>query len=136
MKIWEKIKDRVGYAEKLDPTPVALPVGMKKPESIAEMVQRLVRSSELRRYAESKGAETFEEAEDFDVGDDIDPSTPYELEFDPYLNKEVPKAEKQFMDANRKQFDDYVKTQRKKPKSKASPSPAAPAPIASDAEGL
>lgn len=136
MKIWEKIKDRVGYTEKLDPTPLAIPVGMKKPESIAEMVQRLVRSAEMRRYAESQGAETFEEAEDFDVGDDMDPSAPYELEFDPYLGKEVPKQEKAFMDANRKEFDEYVKTQRKKPKSKGSSSPADPVPSGSDAEGL
>jgi len=30
------------------------------------------------------GAETFEEADDFDVNDDMDPMSPYEEQFDPF----------------------------------------------------
>lgn len=41
--------------------------------------------------AEAEGMETFEESDDFDVGDDLDPSTPYEADFDP-PSAEVQKA--------------------------------------------
>lgn len=71
-----------------DPTPVALPSGFKRPETLAEQVQRLVRSS-ISRHAEAQGHETWEEANDFEVDDDFDPSTPYEEFFDPVLGKNV-----------------------------------------------
>lgn len=52
-----------------DATPVAMPVGFRKPESLQDQIQRLVRN-ELSARAASQGMETFEEADDFDVGDD------------------------------------------------------------------
>lgn len=71
-----------------DPTPLSLPAGFKRPETLAEQVQRLVRGA-LSRQAAEQGFETWEESEDFDVGDDDDPHTPYEQEFDPVLGREV-----------------------------------------------
>lgn len=75
-------------AEMPDPRPMQIPVGFRRPETLAEQVQRLVRTS-ISRHAEMQGFETFEESEDFDVGDDFDPRTPYETYFDPILGKDV-----------------------------------------------
>lgn len=72
-----------------DPTPLTLPAGFKRPETLADQVQRLVRTH-LSRIAAESGAETFEESEDFDVGDEQDdPRTPYEAVFDPVLGHDV-----------------------------------------------
>lgn len=71
-----------------DPNPVAIPAGFKRPETLAEQVQRLVRTS-ISRQAEAEGYETWEEANDFDVDDDFDPTTPYEEFFDPALGRAV-----------------------------------------------
>ena len=80
--------DKNGH-EVPDPTPVAMPAGFKRPETLAEQVQRLVRR-DISYRAEALGLETFEDAEDFDVDDENhDPSTPYETHFDPILGKEI-----------------------------------------------
>lgn len=66
-----------------------LPIGFKKPESLAEQVQRLVRTH-LSEHAQEQGAESFEDADDFDIDDDdSDPFSPYEMDFDPVLGREV-----------------------------------------------
>lgn len=76
--------------EILDPTPVAIPAGFKRPETLAEQVARLVRSERWKQDMEAAGVETFEESEDFDVDDEFfDPSTPYEEVFDPVLRKGI-----------------------------------------------
>lgn len=75
--------------EIVDDRPVEMPLGFKRPESLTEQIQRLVRGH-LSRVAEQAGFESFEEAEDFDVeDDDIEPRTPFETEFDPVLGREV-----------------------------------------------
>lgn len=66
-----------------DPTPIAPPLGYVKQPSITERIRDMVRSEHLRIAAEAAGAETFEEADDFDIGDDHDPSSPYEEVFEP-----------------------------------------------------
>lgn len=66
-----------------------IPLGFKKPEGLNEMVQRFVRHA-ISVQAASQGKETFEEADDFDVEDDQAlPETPYEVDFDPVLGKDV-----------------------------------------------
>lgn len=76
-------------AEQTDPTPLQIPVGFRRPETLAEQVQRLVRGS-LSHEAHERGFETFEEANDFDIPDDpVEPDTPYEEEFDPLLGRGV-----------------------------------------------
>lgn len=85
------IMDEVGH-EVPDPNPMSVPLGMKKPETLAETVRRLVRSERFNQEREEAGEETFDEADDFDV-EDFDPTTPYEVFFDPVLNREVSPVE-------------------------------------------
>lgn len=61
-----------------DPRPMARPLHLSVPETLAQQIQRMVRS-ELSLRAQAQGFESFEEAEDFDVGDDEELSSPYEL---------------------------------------------------------
>lgn len=75
-----------------DPRPLAIPAGMRRPETLAEQVARLVRSESLRRSAGDE-YESFEESDDFDVDDDFDPSTPWETFFDPNLGRDVSQAD-------------------------------------------
>lgn len=72
--------DLVDNGSKHDPdqTPIAVDVGDYS-ESMEDMVRRVI-STELSRHAERGGAETFEEANDFDVedGEMDDMLSPYE----------------------------------------------------------
>ncbi|AXH74307.1 MAG: hypothetical protein [Microviridae sp.] len=64
-----------------DQTPVAIPAHIKfydTRDSIRDMIR-----AELSREARENGFETWEESDDFDVGDDYDPTSPYEEQFDP-----------------------------------------------------
>lgn len=72
--------DSRGY-EVLDDTPVSRPVRFSPPPTLQEQIKRFVRV-ELSRQAEEQGEETFEDADDFDVGDDYDPKSPWELSAD------------------------------------------------------
>lgn len=70
----------------LDPTPMAPPIGYTKQPSMVEIVRDMVRSAQLAQAAEAAGAETFEEADDFDVGDEPDfLLSGWENDFDPPL---------------------------------------------------
>lgn len=71
-----------------DSTPMEIPAGFKRPESLQEMVQRLVRH-QVSEAADAAGHETFEESEDFEVDDFFDPSSPYEEVFDPVLQRGI-----------------------------------------------
>ncbi|QXP44320.1 MAG: hypothetical protein [Arizlama microvirus] len=63
-----------------DPNKLEVPLGMKRPPTLAEQVQRLVRTS-LSEHAAMRGAETFAESEDFDFeDDDMEPWSPHEVE--------------------------------------------------------
>lgn len=67
-----------------DPTPMAPPVGYKKQPSMVEIVREMVRSERLAQEVAARGAETFEESEDFEVGDDPDQLTSgWENDYDP-----------------------------------------------------
>lgn len=72
-----------------DPVPLAPPVGYYREPSLVERIRAIVRSEQLASVARSAGIETFEEADDFDVGDDYDPSSPYEADFEPVPVKEL-----------------------------------------------
>lgn len=67
--------------EVLDSTPLARTVGFRPPPTLAETIKRLVHG-ELSRRAAEVGDETFEEADDFEIGDDYDPRSPWELAAD------------------------------------------------------
>lgn len=65
--------------EILDPTPVAMPVGFKRPPTLDERIRAFVRT-ELSRQAAEEGNETFEEADDFYVEEEEEsPLSRYEL---------------------------------------------------------
>ena len=64
-----------------DPTPVAKPVRWNRPGSTLDEIRRNLdqRMALLSREMEDRGHETLEESQDFDVGDDTEPYTMYEL---------------------------------------------------------
>ncbi len=62
------IQRRPRSPEKLDPTPVALPLGSEGPSSIAELVQQYVAGA-LSQHAAQQNFGTFEEEDDFDEED-------------------------------------------------------------------
>lgn len=68
-----------------DPIPMAPPIGYLKQPSMIENIRAMIRSENLRREAESAGKETFDEADDLDdpEADDYEPSSPYEMRFEP-----------------------------------------------------
>lgn len=117
--------------ELLDNTPVELPLGFEHPESLEERIRRLVRTSVSDHAAES-GAETFEEADDFDIADDdSDPLTPFEMEFDPALGKEV---SPQMVLENKDHYDDLIKRAVPETMPEMKPEPDAPMAQAGDGE--
>lgn len=61
-----------------DPTPVSLPHGWERPLSLHEQIKRFIRS-EMSQQAQLAGEETFEEADDFEVDEDPDPLSQYEI---------------------------------------------------------
>lgn len=69
--------------EKPDPTPLAPPIGYNRQPTLRETIRAMVISEKLKQEAEAAGLETFEEADDFEVGDDYDPTSPYEEIFEP-----------------------------------------------------
>ena len=83
-----------------DNTPIAVPMRFRQ-RSYFDSIREMIRN-EISKQAQDQGHETFEEANDFDVGDDFDPSAPYEEQFDPDtgvsqwdFKQEVPKPEPQ-----------------------------------------
>lgn len=67
--------------ELLNPVPLHVHLGLKRPPTLREQIQRVLRS-ELSAQAASQGMETFAESQDFDVADEFDsplPITPYEM---------------------------------------------------------
>lgn len=61
-----------------DPTPVPPPPGYRTPMTLTEQIKRFIRT-ELSQRAAAEEYETFEESEDFDVDEDPDPLSAYEL---------------------------------------------------------
>lgn len=136
-KIREKLKKRNNVLENPDPTPMALPAHMKRPPTLQEQIRSMVRSERLAQEALANGFETFEDADDFDVGDDYDPRSPHELVFDPELG-EISQDVAREVNETRQNFDKAVSERRKsrfkeeKPKARndasASSAPAKPEP--------
>lgn len=111
--------DEQGH-EVVSNVPEAPPLGWKRQPTMVDHIREMVRSERLRQEAEAAGAETFEEAEDFDVGDDLDLSSPYEAEYEPLsavkARKEVADKEAEVVaKAKAKEAADA----KKKPKSTA-----------------
>lgn len=58
-------------AEILDRTPVEIPLGYQRPETLEEKMRRMI-AGELSRRAGALGRETLQEADDFDTGEEQD----------------------------------------------------------------
>lgn len=67
--------------EKPNPFPLEPPIGYKKQPTIAELMRQAIRQAS--EEAKAAGAESEEEANDFDIDDEFDPQTPYEHDFEP-----------------------------------------------------
>lgn len=65
-----------------DSTPVELPIGFERPESIQESIRRMILDPALRAELQANDIETFDEADDFEIEDDF-PQSPHEETFDP-----------------------------------------------------
>lgn len=66
--------------ERPNPVPMAPPIGYKRPISIADQIREAIRAASFEAYM--AGAETEEEANDFEVGEDEEPSSRWESEFE------------------------------------------------------
>lgn len=64
--------------ECLDPTPLAIPVGMRRPLTDRDITRALIRQ-ELSRHLEQQGAGSFEEEDDFEDDDPEAMVSPYEM---------------------------------------------------------
>lgn len=125
-----------------DPTPLAPPVNFVKSPSLFQQMRDMIRHEMSQRAAEV-GLETLEEADDFDVPDDpVDPSTPYEAEFEPVSNvvarrneeeEAVRAAEKAAQEARASGAPQAPSQEASLPG--ASPAPSGPPPGAPSREG-
>lgn len=78
-KLVAKVRALFGRGwEKPDPTPVAPPVGFVHQPSLHERIRDAV-LMEMRQRGEAGGFETPEEADDFDVDEDLFPASPHEI---------------------------------------------------------
>lgn len=66
---WFKRHNEKG-AEIPDPTPLEIPLDGQRPLTLAQQIERFCQSPEANRVAANHGADTFDEADDFDVPED------------------------------------------------------------------
>jgi hypothetical protein len=83
--------------EHISDKPVAVPLGCSKPESLHKTMQRLFKQMQDEALA-NQALESPEDADDFDVGDDFDPQSPYEYDFDPALKETAHGENTQFVE--------------------------------------
>lgn len=95
-----------------DPKPIEVPLGFKKPPTLHEQIRMFIRTEEFRRRTEAAGVESFEEANDFEVGDEEfdDVPTPHEMQ-------------EEFLRKGAKDADEFI---AKRSKAKAATPPAEP----------
>lgn len=98
----EQIADSLGR-EIPDPEPMQPPIGYNRQPTLSEQMRAMIVSERLARAAAEAGAETFEEADDFEVGDDweAEKHSPYEANFDPMTAEEKAALSSQGRDADR-----------------------------------
>lgn len=78
----KRLADPAKKREWLDPTPMAPPIGYVKAPSMVDRMRQMIRQ-EMSEAARNSGHESFEEAEDFDIDDEYDPASPWEMLFEP-----------------------------------------------------
>lgn len=129
--------------EELDTTPVAVPAGFKRPETLQEQIKRLIQQPGIgKALSGNDDAEDFDEANDFDVPDDpTEPVSEHEEFWDPALMRGVTAAEvlnpsqKQGLDkatekaqARRRPSKETAPQEPQNPAAGASSGPGAPPP--------
>lgn len=65
-----------------NPIPMDPPIGYKKQPTMFEVMRNMIREEKIKNALEAEGYETPEESDDFDVGDEYEPTSPYEHDFD------------------------------------------------------
>lgn len=80
---------RGSHYEDPDPRPFAPTVGVRPKETLEERMRRMIRD-EMSYVAEQQGMETFEESDDFDVDDEHDPASMYEIPWEPVFEPRNP----------------------------------------------
>lgn len=69
-----------GYREEIpDSTPVELPIGYKEPESLEQVIARMIYAADFQKAREVHGVESIEESDDFDVEEDPDFTSEHEM---------------------------------------------------------
>lgn len=123
--------------EVMDPMPKQPPLGYKKTPSLAEQILQQVR---LQRLEDAKLHETEEEADDFEVGEDFEPLSPYENDHMPTfanLKKQAKEINERLEKAKReKAIADYKAKHGKEPPTDRSPEPAPTEPPGGAGEDL
>lgn len=117
--------------EVLDPRPIAPPVGFVERDSITDRLRELIAGERMRRTAELREMDSFEEADDFDVDDDPIPmrDTPYENDFDPPVRELVQEGSRSLAAKQRKAAEEAEAAKAAgSPNNPAPPPPAAPKP--------
>lgn len=121
-----------------DPVPMAPPVGFKPQPSLSEMIRAQVLAAS--RDAAREGFETVEEADDFDVGDDPEISSPYEIDTESevpisVLRARAEAAQAEYMDAKRDAGLRMQDDGKSAPAAPQTPSEASPKPTGTPPEG-
>ncbi|AZL82989.1 hypothetical protein [Apis mellifera associated microvirus 53] len=78
----ELLPKHVDGLEQMDPNPAAPNLRFKRQPSYFEQIRNQVKF-ELSQAAQDKGFETFDEANDFNIGDDFEPYSQHEETFGP-----------------------------------------------------
>lgn len=89
--------------EILDPTPKQPPLGHKRTVPLREQIMQQVRL--MKRLEDDAIAETEDEADDFEIGDDFEPLSKYENDHIPsikVLKKQAAEINRKIADANRR----------------------------------
>lgn len=73
--------------EIMDPRPAAPALGKKPEMHIRDYIRTLVHNERLQADLDAAGHETFEEANDFEVGDDYFPDSDYENDLEPSISE-------------------------------------------------
>lgn len=100
--------------EVIDPTPMQPPLGYKKSLSLSEQIAQQVRLAQLRILEDNAVAETEDEADDFEIGEDYEPLSKYENEHMPTLAN-LKKRAKEINDAiEKRKLELAIQTHKEK----------------------
>lgn len=109
----------------LDGKPMALPVGITRPTPLNETIARLV-TQHLSRVAAENGFETAEEADDFDVDDDPEIKTSYEIDAEVAQAVSFQRVRREVQELNEKARSDESAAKEKASAEKAAAAAARP----------